>query len=905
MKTGVVNTHLEAGSANAEASGLSRWLPDSGPERLFGMDFGSDGDTGNLDPSVKRILKQLALLLICFFTAIALITVIFVGNRYAATAKNDALTATAELSGKIDATLSEAVAWTDTALQASTPTQIVAIASRGKNAAAAAYFDASGRLLAASPLKAGDALASARPDAKMTPGDIQIRRIVAENGDVNPVVVRAHTSGQLIYALGLNQLAPSLTGVTALVSPTGLVVDGTKGVASRGPLESLGLDTIQLSRLTNRASSSTSESWKHNGESYWLTAVRVPNSDLTLIQLHPRKGSPYTLSLLFIFAGLFAGTCILLSAMLKQAFDTLRRQRTSYEADEVARQRYQAAVESTGGGIFEIDLKDNTVFLSKPLVHVLNLGGTESELPLAQFLGLFHDTSREQFYSLMRRAHMTGEFEIDVQVRHLPIVLSCQGKPTLRSEQDNDIPTRKVIVGVAHDVTEQRGAQARLRAAETRLFDALRSMSDAFVVWDPLDRLVLWNSRFEDFFGFRPGNLHPGLDRATVDYHAQAAVEDTSAMDEGSVTEIKLKDGRWLRYIENATEDGGRVSIATDVTEIRQREELVLQNNEVLEHQYDTLRKTQTQLLNLARNYEREKIRAEEANQSKSEFLANMSHELRTPLNAINGFSDIMQKEMFGPLGDPRYKEYVNDILFSGKHLLSLINDILDMSKIEAGKMTLNTDTVSVSSLVEQVVRIVRGRAEENRLRLIYTPTPSDPIEADPRAVKQVLLNLISNAIKFTPEGGIVRVDLETKQTGVIVRVSDSGMGISEDDLKRLAQPFEQASNNKSGEGTGLGLALSKSLIELHGGNFHIASELGKGTTITFTLPNRPVPADRTVAKPGVSEEISRLATTISAALEQGREVGAQPEASQSPAPSQEAPQPSVPQPVPYVPPAA
>jgi len=558
--------------------------------------------------------------------------------------------------------------------------------------------------------------------------------------------------------------------------------------------------------------------------------------------------------------------------MMNRVLNHMKRAQTSSEADEIARQRYQAAIEGTGGGIFEIDLTDNMVFMSKSLVERFNLGTSDRHLPITQFLSLFHDNSRDTFYTQIRRAHMTGTFECDVQVRHLPIMLSCQAKPIMRSDENDTIPTRKVIVGVAHDVTEQRGAQARLRMAETRLFDALRSMSDAFVIWDQLDRLVLWNARFEEFFGFKKGNLQPGMDRTTIDYHAQNAVENVMPLDDLGTSEVHLKDGRWLRYMESATEDGGRVTIATEVTEIRNREQEVRHNNEVLESQYQTLRQTQTRLLDLARSYEREKIRAEEANQSKSEFLANMSHELRTPLNAINGFSDIMQKEMFGPLGDPRYKEYVTDILFSGKHLLSLINDILDMSKIEAGKMTLNIDTVLVSSLVEQVIRIVRGRAEENRLKLIYRPVDMQQIEADPRAVKQILLNLITNAIKFTPEGGVVRVDCEAKQSGVIVRVADSGMGISTEDLERLAQPFEQASNNNSGEGTGLGLALSKSFVEMHGGNFHITSKLGEGTTITFTLPNRPVPVSREESQTGVSEEISKLADTISNALQQGVE---------------------------------
>ena len=222
--------------------------------------------------------------------------------------------------------------------------------------------------------------------------------------------------------------------------------------------------------------------------------------------------------------------------------------------------------------------------------------------------------------------------------------------------------------------------------------------------------------------------------------------------------------------------------------------------------------------------------------------------------------------------------------------------------------MSLNTDSVSVGSLIEQVVRIVRGRAEENRLSLVYAPVETQVIEADPRAIKQVLLNLIGNAIKFTPEGGTVEVVVDPRKQGIIVHVRDSGMGISEEDLARLAQPFEQASNNKSGEGTGLGLALSKSLVELHGGNFNIASKLGEGTTITFTLPNRPIPKAREVAKSaGVSAEISRLADTISTALERGRHVqAAEPMAPQSPTAPQPAPAPQpAAQPQVYTPPAA
>ena len=223
-----------------------------------------------------------------------------------------------------------------------------------------------------------------------------------------------------------------------------------------------------------------------------------------------------------------------------------------------------------------------------------------------------------------------------------------------------------------------------------------------------------------------------------------------------------------------------------------------------------------------------------------------MSHELRPPLNAINGFSEIMVGEMFGPLGDRRYKEYCADILASGQHLLALINDILDMSKIEAGKMILHLETVDVAELAEDAVRLMRNRAETAGLMVsVHAPPDLPTIEADQRGLKQILLNLLSNAIKFTPPGGrvIVRAAVVEGAAGRRVRLSvtDTGIGIAADDIGRLAKPFEQieTQHSKTQQGTGLGLALTKALVELHDGVLSIQSEPGLGTTVSLTLPLR------------------------------------------------------------------
>ncbi|MEO6338441.1 MAG: HAMP domain-containing sensor histidine kinase, partial [Caulobacteraceae bacterium] len=239
-----------------------------------------------------------------------------------------------------------------------------------------------------------------------------------------------------------------------------------------------------------------------------------------------------------------------------------------------------------------------------------------------------------------------------------------------------------------------------------------------------------------------------------------------------------------------------------------------------------------------------EKTRAEGANRAKSDFLANMSHELRTPLNAIIGFSEMMSSEIYGPLGSPRYKEYSHDILSSGQHLLAVINDILDMSKIEAGKLQLRFQAVDVLDVAEDAVRLVRDKADEAGLRLICTVSPTLPeVKADYRALKQILLNLLSNAVKFTPRGGEVTVSAEVAHDPsgdrVRVEVRDTGIGISKEDLARLARPFEQVETQfaKTQQGTGLGLALVKSLVEMHGGAFSLVSEPGRGAIAAFSLP--------------------------------------------------------------------
>ncbi len=393
--------------------------------------------------------------------------------------------------------------------------------------------------------------------------------------------------------------------------------------------------------------------------------------------------------------------------------------------------------------------------------------------------------------------------------------------------------------------------------ANARLRDAVETISEAFVLWDNQNRLVMCNSKYQQFHGLaddlvRPGSSYDEVIAAAAEpiVSKRIAVAGKDAGDQRTY-EAQLEDGRWLHINERRTRDGGYVSVGTDVSDLKESQtrnaesehqlrasvaELRLSRRE-LEHQ-------KQQLVDLAEKYALEKNRAEAANRAKSEFLANISHELRTPLNAVIGFSEVMQQALFGPLGHPKYQEYARDIYSSGAYLLEVINDILDMSKIEAGRMTLDVSTVDVADIIEDSMKVVNQAAAERDITLERHGPAQLAIEADRRSLKQVFLNLLSNAVKFTRDSGRVDVHLSRRNGQVKIAIKDTGIGIAETDITKLGRPFEQVENqfSKSHQGSGLGLAISRALIELHGGTLQIKSREGQGTTVTCTLPVEAVP---------------------------------------------------------------
>ena len=381
------------------------------------------------------------------------------------------------------------------------------------------------------------------------------------------------------------------------------------------------------------------------------------------------------------------------------------------------------------------------------------------------------------------------------------------------------------IAGIIQGVNDEAQQQETIALLRERLDDIARLASDW--IWETDADLVITSvsHRVTAVLGYHPRELigrsllslvASETNRPTLEAHfaQKSPFRDLSfeAIGKSGASRLFLLSA--VPVFSDTT--GGLVGFrgtASDVTELRRRELGLREAKEM----------------------------AETASRAKTEFLANMSHELRTPLNAIIGFAEIMQMELLGPMGSEQYRGYAADIHDSARHLLGLINDILDVSKIEAGKADLNEQDVDVVRLIDSVVRLIGERAQRAEVALssrIEGEIP--PFYGDDRKLKQILLNLLSNAVKFTPGGGRVELSARIDETGdLLLAVADTGIGIAPGDLERVMQPFAQVDSrlNRRYEGTGLGLPLTRGLVELHGGTMTIESELDRGTTVTVRLP--------------------------------------------------------------------
>ena len=375
----------------------------------------------------------------------------------------------------------------------------------------------------------------------------------------------------------------------------------------------------------------------------------------------------------------------------------------------------------------------------------------------------------------------------------------------------------KSMTVMQDNIREMMGREKALRrSAENRLVDALETSREGVMLVAADGRVVMANSTLRNFFPAIRDRLVPGVtfDAALGLIQDQLAATQVPSrdMDSSGHAELELADGRWLRMAVSATSEGGSIIFLSDFTPIKEREEHLRQA----------------------------KREAEAANASKTRFLANMSHELRTPLNAIIGFSEIISGQFFGNLGNERYLDYSQDILRSGRHLLAVINDVLDLSKSEAGKMSLALADIDMRDVVNDCVAMVREPCAEAQLTLEVGEMQGDlDLRADAAKLRQIFLNLLSNAIKFTEPGGTVSIAASAGPDAIAVTVADTGIGMDPEDIDVAFQPFAQVDNRleRRYEGTGLGLPLTRALVDLHDAKIAVDSARGRGTAITVTFP--------------------------------------------------------------------
>ena len=400
--------------------------------------------------------------------------------------------------------------------------------------------------------------------------------------------------------------------------------------------------------------------------------------------------------------------------------------------------------------------------------------------------------------------------------------------------------------GTVRNLTSVVTAQNRAALAERLLEETIDAFSDGFALFDAEDRLIRCNEAYR--------RMHPDLSvRMAEGVTFMDLISEAERrgiwLDERGETDTDWRNwrmswhrkgpgnferqtsfGGWYRLQEHVLSDGSLAVILVDVTEFK-RSEL---NQQRISQDLEQRVEMRTRELLLAKN------QAERADRAKSQFLAHMSHELRTPLNAIMGFSEVIKAQIFGPIGQPRYSDYAEDIHASGKHLLSLINDLLDLSKIEAGQFEINEEQFDVTEVVVSAVKLVEEQAFGKALKIHNRIVGGIPdLVGDRRAVQQMLSNLLSNAVKFTPDGGSIRLQARTDANGLQISVEDDGIGIDDHDMELVMQPFGQVDTAMHGSvrSTGLGLPIVRNLIEMHGGRLQLSSVPGHGTRAVLHFP--------------------------------------------------------------------
>jgi two-component system cell cycle sensor histidine kinase PleC len=660
----------------------------------------------------------------------------------------------------------------------------------------------------------------------------------------------------------LQLLLPGLIPSWAVVAGRHVIVTGIdQRILARVPIDSaigdsnslLDIVSAAVPSTTSRQASDAIDITLPNGDSALMIRRAVRSLPGQVIVIQERVGSIWRSdAALSVTLSATTGFVVLILGFAFHWQST--RAREGDLINDAVRGRIDTALNRGRCGLWDWDLSRGRIFWSQSMFTMLGLDNRSDLLTFGEVNALVNSddidlfeiadqliSSKINFIDHTFRMQHTDGHWIWLRVR-------CE-----LSQGAADAGLH--LIGIAVDITEQKSLAERTVEADLRLRDAIETIPEAFVLWDASDRLVLCNSHFQRLHKLPDSAVIPGTSYETVIEvgrmpEVRTRLHEANQAPGARTFEAQLDDGSWLHISERRTKDGGYVSVGTDITRIKEHEQKLVDNDLRLRATVIDLKRSQSELerqalelADLAEKYSREKTRAEEANQTKSKFLANMSHELRTPLNAIIGFSEVMESGMFGPLGSEKYREYCHDILTSGHYLLEVINDILDMSKIEAGRMKLDMEELDLSKTLAESLRVVSGRAEDKNLNLAAEIDGPISIMADRRATKQILVNLLSNAVKFTPDGGRVIVRSRQVEDSIVLLIADTGIGIAPQSLRRLGRPFEQVESqlSKTYHGSGLGLAIARSLTNLHGGSMRLRSKLGSGTVVRVTLPRSAV----------------------------------------------------------------
>lgn len=544
-----------------------------------------------------------------------------------------------------------------------------------------------------------------------------------------------------------------------------------------------------------------------------------------------------------LFAGLGAGlTCALLARPVHRPAEE------SFE-DEVVHdyaQDFEQVIAAAGCACLTWKLDSPTLALSPALASIIGLSPRRTLLTPEKFRLLQHPADPDLLNTFKIKAPRAGgPIAIDTRLRHadgrwIPVRISGGMRIGLA-----EAGTIEVIVT---DRSEAEYLERRAALFEKRMHELAEGLPHAVSLWDSSHRLIYWNKAFPRLHLLDEDQLEPGLAHDDIFDRPMTLPGDLQA---GRLEVLRAEGGRWLVEFDSTSTHGRAVLEGDTIAKIQKlRFDLMKANDRIADQQ--------SQLDTLAKRTVHDAARVEAANRSIAEFLANTSHELRTPLNAILGFSEMMEQQIFGPLGSDKYIEYISDIRASGQNLLALINDILDMSKIESGQFDMTPDPMDVKSAVTEAMRLAGPLAKEKSITLSQDESTSriPRAFADAQAIKRVLLHLFRNAIKFTPENGKVTVEAEADLHRVRIIVSDTGIGIHPDDLGQVGTPFFRGrlSEEKGLSGMGLGLALCRSILQLNSGSIVLESDPGEGTRVILTLPRR---APKEAREPG-AEPIRR-----------------------------------------------